>query len=60
MTRAVRVRKARKWSACALCPVLICTGNLIGQLPGGGWAHAACIIASQTTAASPAAAEPEE
>ena len=47
MTRAVRVRKARKWSACALCPVMIRVGNLIGKLPSGGWAHAACIIAAQ-------------
>jgi hypothetical protein len=49
MTRALRVRKARRWSVCALCPVLICTGNLIGKLPDGRWAHAACIIASQQT-----------
>ncbi len=47
MTRAVRVRKARRWSACVLCPVLICTGNLMGQLSDGRWAHAAYIIASR-------------
>jgi hypothetical protein len=47
VTRATRVRKARKWSPCALCPVLICTGNLIGLLPDGRWAHIACIIATQ-------------
>lgn len=47
MTRAVRVRKARAWSVCVLCPVLIKVGNLIGKLPSGGWAHATCIIAAQ-------------
>lgn len=56
MTRAVRVRKARAWSVCALCPVMITIGNLIGKLPDGRWAHASCIIRTQTTAASPAAA----
>jgi hypothetical protein len=56
VTRAVRVRKARSWSLCALCPAVIQTGQLIGKIPAGGWAHAACIIATQkTTAASPAA-----
>jgi hypothetical protein len=63
MTRATRVRKARAWSVCALCPELIKIGNLIGKLPAGGWAHARCIIAaqrSQASAASPAAAAPEE
>lgn len=45
--RATRVRKARAWSVCALCPVLIKIGNLIGKLPSGGWAHASCIIAAQ-------------
>ena len=49
MTRATRVRKARSWSLCALCPVVIQTGQLIGKLPSGGWAHAGCIIASQHT-----------
>lgn len=45
--RATRVRKARAWSVCVLCPVLIKVGNLIGKLPSGGWAHASCIIAAQ-------------
>jgi hypothetical protein len=45
--RAVRVRKARAWSVCRLCPALIQVGNLIGKLPSGGWAHASCIIAAQ-------------
>ena len=40
MTRATRVRKARSWSVCALCPVLIKVGNRdSGKLPSGGWAH---------------------
>jgi len=46
-TRALRVRKTRKWSVCSLCPVLVQVGNLIGKLPTGGWAHATCIIAAQ-------------
>jgi hypothetical protein len=45
--RALRVRKARAWSVCRLCPALIQVGNLIGKLPSGGWAHASCIIAAQ-------------
>lgn len=45
--RATRVRKARAWSVCALCPVMIRVGNLIGKLPSGRWAHAVCIIAAQ-------------
>jgi hypothetical protein len=48
--RATRVRKARAWSVCMLCPVLIRVGNLIGKLPTGGWAHASCIIAAQREA----------
>lgn len=45
--RATRVRKARKQSACALCPVTICVGSLIGKLAAGRWAHATCIIGAQ-------------
>lgn len=51
--RALRVRKARAWSACALCPVMIRVGNLIGKLPSGKWAHASCIVAAQRDAALP-------
>ena len=58
--RAVRVRKARSWSACALCPVMICTGNLIGKLPSGRWAHAACIIRAQRTQDAPASGGAEQ
>lgn len=58
VTRATRVRKARAWSVCALCPVMINVGQLIGRLPAGGWAHASCVIRTQTPAASPATAAP--
>lgn len=48
--RALRARKARRWSRCALCPVRISVGNRIGQLPDGRWAHIACVIATQAAA----------
>ena len=43
---AVRIRKARRRSVCKLCPRDIYTGNTIGKLPSGGWAHAGCIVAA--------------
>jgi hypothetical protein len=41
---AVRVRRAATSSVCAApgCTVIIRAGDLIGRLPGKGWAHLSC------------------
>lgn len=44
---ALRVRKARASGRCALCPVPVITGQAIGRLPSGRWAHVTCIIAAR-------------
>lgn len=44
---AARTRKARRDSACALCPHRVITGQRIGLLPGRGWAHVSCVIAAR-------------
>lgn len=47
---AVRVRRARAQSVCALCDRLIRVGDKIGKLPAGGWAHAADIVKANRNA----------
>ena len=49
---AVRVRKARASSVCAMCPVLIHVGNSIGKVPGRGWSHVDCVIRANRTAST--------
>jgi hypothetical protein len=46
---ASQVRKARGNSRCVLCHAAIRTGQQIGKLAPGRWAHTSCIIQANRT-----------